>query len=286
MECGDLKCETRHRVCLFHSHGCRPRSQRLTMSSLVPTTCSLCYHLPPPPLQLAPCAGTPPTPQPVTMVLYLIGLGLGDENDITLRGLKAVQSCSHVFLEEYTSILGAVSKERLRSAYSCAKIVTADREMVESGAEHILQPAKDGNVAFLVVGDPFASAAPHLPLRSHQSSAGPRAYAYPLQRLTCARRSVVCAGLRLTTTCSCERRVRASRWRWCTTPPSTMRCRPRVCSCITSGRRCPSPSSATPGGPTVSTTDCRSTSAPASTASASSTSKSGNRAWTTWPSQH
>ena len=32
------------------------------------------------------------------MVLYLIGLGLADEHDITLKGLEAVRSCSKVYL--------------------------------------------------------------------------------------------------------------------------------------------------------------------------------------------
>jgi diphthamide biosynthesis methyltransferase len=41
-----------------------------------------------------------------TMVLYVIGLGLGDEQDITLRGLNAVKKCKKVFLENYTSVLG------------------------------------------------------------------------------------------------------------------------------------------------------------------------------------
>jgi hypothetical protein len=39
------------------------------------------------------------------MVLYLIGLGLFDEQDITLRGLAAVKGCARVYLEAYTSIL-------------------------------------------------------------------------------------------------------------------------------------------------------------------------------------
>lgn len=39
-------------------------------------------------------------------MLYLIGLGLGDQDDITVKGLKAVQSCSKVYLEAYTSVLG------------------------------------------------------------------------------------------------------------------------------------------------------------------------------------
>jgi hypothetical protein len=47
-----------------------------------------------------------------SMVLYLIGLGLADEKDITIKGLEAVKRCSKVYLEAYTSILG-VSKEKL-----------------------------------------------------------------------------------------------------------------------------------------------------------------------------
>lgn len=38
-------------------------------------------------------------------MLYLIGLGLADETDITVKGLAAVKSCSRVYLEAYTSIL-------------------------------------------------------------------------------------------------------------------------------------------------------------------------------------
>ena len=39
-------------------------------------------------------------------MLYIIGLGLGDERDITLRGLDAVRSSDKVYLESYTSLLG------------------------------------------------------------------------------------------------------------------------------------------------------------------------------------
>ena len=46
------------------------------------------------------------------MVLWLIGLGLGDEKDITVRGLEAVKSCKYIYLEHYTAILG-VDKEKL-----------------------------------------------------------------------------------------------------------------------------------------------------------------------------
>lgn len=38
-------------------------------------------------------------------MLYIIGLGLADEKDITVKGLEAVKSCARVYLEAYTSIL-------------------------------------------------------------------------------------------------------------------------------------------------------------------------------------
>lgn len=38
-------------------------------------------------------------------MLYIIGLGLGDEKDITLKGLEAVKKCSQVYMEAYTSLL-------------------------------------------------------------------------------------------------------------------------------------------------------------------------------------
>lgn len=45
-------------------------------------------------------------------MLYFIGLGLGDEKDITVKGLEVVKSCDKIFLEGYTSIL-CVNKENL-----------------------------------------------------------------------------------------------------------------------------------------------------------------------------
>ena len=50
------------------------------------------------------------------MTLYLIGLGLSDEKDITLNGQEALQQCTEVYLEGYTSILQA-TKEKLEKQY-------------------------------------------------------------------------------------------------------------------------------------------------------------------------
>ena len=38
-------------------------------------------------------------------MLYLVGLGLGDAKDITVKGLEIVQKVDFVFLEAYTSVL-------------------------------------------------------------------------------------------------------------------------------------------------------------------------------------
>lgn len=38
-------------------------------------------------------------------MLYLVGLGLADERDITVNGLEVVKRASRVYLEAYTAIL-------------------------------------------------------------------------------------------------------------------------------------------------------------------------------------
>lgn len=90
-------------------------------------------------------------------MLYIVGLGLGDEKDITVKGLEAVKTCDLLFLESYTSILPGIKKERLEEFYG-KKIEEADRHLVESECEDkILEAAKSKVVGFLVVGDPFGA---------------------------------------------------------------------------------------------------------------------------------
>lgn len=85
-------------------------------------------------------------------MLFLVGLGLGDEKDITIRGLEAVRSCDTVFLEAYTSILTGVPKERLEQFYG-REVLLADRERVEQGSDAILDAARgEKRAALLVVG--------------------------------------------------------------------------------------------------------------------------------------
>jgi diphthine synthase len=90
------------------------------------------------------------------MVLYIIGLGLHDEKDVTVRGLELIKSSDKVFLESYTSVL-SIGKERLERFYGRDDIIIADRDFVECHAEEIYLPAKNGIVSFLVVGDPVCA---------------------------------------------------------------------------------------------------------------------------------
>lgn len=88
-------------------------------------------------------------------MFYVIGLGLCDEKDITVRGLEVVKSSSRVYLEAYTSIL-MVQKENLEEFYG-RPVILADRDMVEQDSDSILRGADKEDISFLVVGDPFGA---------------------------------------------------------------------------------------------------------------------------------
>lgn len=88
-------------------------------------------------------------------MLYVIGLGLSDEKDITVKGLEAVKRCARVYLESYTSIL-MIEKEKLEAFYG-REVITATREMVELESDEIMRDADKVDVAFLVVGDPLGA---------------------------------------------------------------------------------------------------------------------------------
>ena len=60
-----------------------------------------------------------------------------------------------VYLEHHTSIL-TVGQEELQKFYG-REIILADRELVEQEADTFLEEARDKEVAFLVVGDPFGA---------------------------------------------------------------------------------------------------------------------------------
>ena len=95
------------------------------------------------------------------MTLHMVGIGLCDEQDITLRGLNILKNCARVYLENYTSIQQS-NIQKLEELIG-KKIVFADRDFVESKTDIILEGCDKKEIAFLVVGDPFG-ATTHLDL--------------------------------------------------------------------------------------------------------------------------
>jgi diphthine synthase len=88
------------------------------------------------------------------MVLNIIGIGLGDETDITLKGLALVKKSDFIYLESYTSRLNC-DIAKLEELYG-KKIILANRDMVENGTE-IISNSKEKEVSFLVIGDVFGA---------------------------------------------------------------------------------------------------------------------------------
>lgn len=89
------------------------------------------------------------------MALFMIGIGLNDEKDITVKGLELIKKSDIVYLENYTSTLN-VSISSLEEFYG-KKVILADRNIVENGVDKILEEASSKNVAFLVIGDVFSA---------------------------------------------------------------------------------------------------------------------------------
>ncbi|RLE47916.1 diphthine synthase [Candidatus Woesearchaeota archaeon] len=92
-------------------------------------------------------------------MLILIGLGLGDHTDITLKGLERVKKADKVYLDEYTSRFEDSARD-LENFYG-KKVIRATRDILES--ERLVEEAKKENIVLLVVGDAL-SATTHIDL--------------------------------------------------------------------------------------------------------------------------
>lgn len=127
----------------------------------------------------------------LTKTLYLVGLGLGDAKDITVRGLEIVKQVGKVYLENYTSIL-CCGQQELEQLYG-RSIVLVDRDMMETGCEEILDSAQVGGAAVLVVGDPL-NATTHTDLLLRAAS---RKIPYKIIHNASILNSVACCGLQI-----------------------------------------------------------------------------------------
>jgi diphthine synthase len=96
-------------------------------------------------------------------MLTFIGLGLYDDESITVEGRAALDDADRAFAEFYTSHLVGATVEDLEAAHGI-DIEVRDRAGVEQDPEAILAAAEDDHVAFLTAGDTMISTT-HVDLR-------------------------------------------------------------------------------------------------------------------------
>jgi len=88
-------------------------------------------------------------------MLTLIGLGLNDEKDMTLRGIEEAKAARKVYAEFYTSYWHG-SLKKLEKIIG-KKIVVLTRKNLEEESKKIIEEAKKKSVALLVQGDPLVA---------------------------------------------------------------------------------------------------------------------------------
>jgi len=98
----------------------------------------------------------------------MIGIGLDDEEDISVKALEAVKKCDKIYLENYTSVLQCTLEE-LEDFYG-KKVISLEREDVEQ-KQPFLKEAKDRDVALLIIGDVF-SATTHISIYNDAKEKG------------------------------------------------------------------------------------------------------------------
>jgi diphthine synthase len=88
-------------------------------------------------------------------MLYLIGLGVGDERDIPLKGLEACEKAREVYAELYTSRWpGDLRKLEKKIG---KKITIIQRKDMEEEVRQLVKLGKNKNIAVLVPGDPLTA---------------------------------------------------------------------------------------------------------------------------------
>lgn len=85
-------------------------------------------------------------------MLYLIGLGLCNEKDISLRAIESLKNCDEIYCETYTNFYHG--NLNVLEEMTGKKIKILDRNAIEEGK---ILFKKDKNVALLVPGDPLTA---------------------------------------------------------------------------------------------------------------------------------
>jgi diphthine synthase len=103
--------------------------------------------------------------------LVFVGLGLHDENGISLKGLMEVKSAESVFIELYTSLLPNFSIKHFEEVSGKKLWVVSRRELEDENGEAVLKEAESSKAVLLVPGDPLI-ATTHVALRLEAEKRG------------------------------------------------------------------------------------------------------------------
>jgi len=102
-------------------------------------------------------------------MLTFVGLGLYDEEDVTLKGVRAIRDSDMVFAEFYTSKMMGTTIERMESLYQ-KNVTVLSRNEIEIDPAW-LHHAIEEDVVLLTGGDPMVSTT-HVDLRLRASDLG------------------------------------------------------------------------------------------------------------------
>ena len=96
--------------------------------------------------------------------VVFIGLGLNNEMGITLEGLEEAKKADSAFAEFYTNLMPRLSLPHLEQLIGKNIRVLSRKQLEDERGRAVANAAQDGNVAFLVPGDPMI-ATTHVSLR-------------------------------------------------------------------------------------------------------------------------
>jgi len=96
--------------------------------------------------------------------LVFVGLGLHDQDGISLSGLKAAKKADNIFVELHTSLMSELNIDQLEDLIGKKVTVLSRRLLEEESGARLLKTASKNNVVLLVPGDPLI-ATTHVDLR-------------------------------------------------------------------------------------------------------------------------
>jgi diphthine synthase len=89
-------------------------------------------------------------------MLYLVGLGVFDEKDLSIRGLDALKNCSEVYAEFYTNYFSG-SLSNLEGLIDKKVTLLKRGDLEEKPDQNVLKNSYNQNVALLISGDPMVA---------------------------------------------------------------------------------------------------------------------------------